>query len=89
MSPVVEVAPLLPCPFCGDVTGTAERCGGCGRNKRAARRSCPGCKMFSPTGEANCCHCRRAFASEMAWKVPVIIAIFLVAIALSIALRLA
>lgn len=87
--PVAEVAPLLVCPFCGDATGTAERCGGCGRNKRAPRRSCPACRQFSPTSEPVCCHCRQSFASELAWKVPLIIAIFLAAIVLSVVVRMA
>lgn len=86
---VGEVAPLVACPFCGDLTGSAERCGGCGRNKRAPRRSCPGCGKMTPSGDPSCCHCRRAFASELAWKVPLIVAIFVAAIVLSVVLRLA
>lgn len=90
MSPELgEVAPLVACPFCGDLTGSAERCGGCSRNKRAPRRSCPACRKFSPTSEPACCHCRQSFGSELAWKVPVIIAIFVAAIVLSVVVRMA
>jgi hypothetical protein len=86
--PVGEVAPLLACPFCGAFSGAAEQCGGCGRNKRAPRRICPGCSKSSPMSEPSCCHCQRAFASELAWKVPVIIAIFVAAIVLSVAVQM-
>ncbi|MBK7829951.1 hypothetical protein [Nannocystis sp.] len=83
-----EVAPLVACPFCGDLTGEAGRCGGCGRNKQAPRRSCTNCGKFTPSAEANCCHCRQAFTSELAWKVPVIIVLFIAAIVLSVAVRM-
>lgn len=86
-APVGEVAPLVACPFCGDLTGDAARCGGCGRNKRAARRICPGCSKQTPSSEPTCCHCKRAFGSDMAWKVPLIIAIFIAAIVLSVVVR--
>jgi hypothetical protein len=43
---------------------------------------------MTPTAEPGCCHCGERRTSEMRWKVPLIIGIFLVAIVLSIVLRL-
>jgi hypothetical protein len=81
------VAPLLACPFCGDFSGAAERCGACGRDKRAPRRVCPACSKLTPTAEPSCCHCKQTFGSDLAWKVPLIIGIFVAAIVLSVVVQ--
>lgn len=82
-----DIAPLLPCLFCGDCTGTPARCGGCSRDQRAPRRMCPACHKFTPSAEPSCCHCRRSFGSELAWKVPLIVAMFVAAVTVSVLLR--
>ncbi len=82
-----EVAPLWPCPFCGDCTGTPASCGGCRRDKRAPRRSCPACRKFTPMAEPACCHCRQTFTSELAWKVPVIVLMFVAALVVAVLVR--
>ncbi|MDF1737801.1 MAG: hypothetical protein P1U86_01480 [Verrucomicrobiales bacterium] len=44
---------------------------------------------MSPTNEQECCHCGVAIKSELRWKIPLIIGLFLAAITLSIILQLA
>jgi hypothetical protein len=43
---------------------------------------------MTPIAEPACCHCGERRTSELRWKIPVIIALFVVAIVLSIVLRL-
>jgi hypothetical protein len=72
-----------PCPFCEQET-TSTECEHCGRNVTARRRKCKKCDKMSPHAEEICCHCRTAFGSELAWKIPLIIAMFVAAFILTI-----
>jgi len=38
--------------------------------------------------EPACCHCRQPFKSELRWKVPLIIGLFIAAIILSIVVQI-
>ena len=51
-----------------------------------ARRVCDACKKMTPLAEPGCVHCGGKAASEMAWKVPVIVAMFVGAVILSVVL---
>jgi hypothetical protein len=42
---------------------------------------------MTPLNEPACCHCGQAIRSELRWKVPVIILMFVVAIAVSVAVQ--
>ncbi len=76
-----------PCPFCsGQVPDRI--CPECGRDATRSRRKCGKCGGMSPTIEASCCHCYAPFKSELRWKVPLIIGIFLAAIILSIIIQI-
>jgi len=84
---VIEAAPLARrCPFCGTPTAQA-RCETCHRDPTAARRVCARCQKQTPTAEKACMHCGGAAGSELAWKVPLIIVLFVVAIAIAVALQ--
>lgn len=76
-----------PCPFCeGTVSGRI--CESCGRDRTVPRRICKACGKMSPKAEAECCHCGAKFRSEMRWKIPLIIAIFVFAFILAIFIQL-
>ena len=78
----------IRCPFClAELHG--DRCDKCGRDPTATRNVCPACKKMTPTAEPRCSHCGAGRTSELRWKIPLIIAVFAVAIALSIAIQLA
>ena len=78
----------MPCPFCG-APAAPPRCATCQRDPTAMRRVCAGCRRQTPTIEPVCMHCQRAPANEMAWKIPVIVLLFVVAFAISVAIALA
>ncbi|MCA9185592.1 MAG: hypothetical protein R3E01_29490 [Pirellulaceae bacterium] len=50
-----------------------------------AHAVCPQCEQFNPVGASRCRHCGSTFVNELTWKIPVIVLIFLAAIALGIA----
>jgi len=37
--------------------------------------------------EPSCCHCRQTFTSELAWKVPFIIVMFIAALTVAVLVR--
>jgi len=43
---------------------------------------------MTPLNEPTCSHCGQAIKSELRWKIPVIILMFVVAIGVSVAVRL-
>ena len=74
------------CPFCGaEVPGAA--CPACQRDPTAPRRVCSNCSKMTPSAEPPCMHCGTERGSELSWKIPVIVAIFVVALALAVALQ--
>ncbi len=80
-----DAAVARPCPFCGgDASGAT--CARCGRDPTAARRVCASCKKLTPTKEAACVHCRAVATSDLSWKIPLIIGLFVAAIILSMVL---
>ena len=79
--------PERACPFCGVRSGE-RTCPGCRRDVTAARRPCASCGKLTPTAEKACCQCGVSHKSDMRWKVPLIIFLFVAAIALSIVLQL-
>jgi hypothetical protein len=79
-------AQAFPCPFCGQ-PAVPPRCATCQREPKAPRRICGSCKRQTPTAEKACMHCQGAPGSDMSWKIPLIIAMFVAAIVLSILLQ--
>jgi len=78
----------FPCPFCG-AQAIAPRCMTCQRDPRSPRRICGHCQKQTPTNEPKCMHCQFTPGSELSWKVPVIVLMFIVAFVLAVALQLA
>lgn len=74
------------CPFCGGTSNT-QICNWCGRDTTAPRRPCPHCKRMALTTEPVCWSCGLKFKSDLNWKIPVIILMFVLAIVLSILIR--
>lgn len=73
------------CPFCG-VAAAAQVCGSCGRDTTAPRRPCGKCKRMVPISERACWNCGAGFKSDMRWKIPLIVFLFLLAFIISILL---
>jgi hypothetical protein len=76
----------LPCAFCG-TPAASPRCSTCQRDPRAPRRVCKNCHKQTPTAEPRCMHCQVAAGSDMSWKVPLIIVMFVLAFVLAVALQ--
>lgn len=53
------------------------------------QRVCPRCKELSPAIGGACNYCGAPFTSDLRWKVPLIILLFAIAIAVSIAIQFA
>lgn len=70
------------CPFCA-APAHAKFCGSCGRDTTAPRRPCQKCRRMMPSNEPACRHCGATYKSDMRWKVPLIIFLFLLAFVVS------
>jgi hypothetical protein len=78
-----------PCPYCrAPLVAGSPRCEQCGRDPSARRRPCPKCARVTPSVEPVCWNCGTAFKSDMRWKVPLIIALFLLSFVLTVLLAL-
>ena len=66
------------CPFCG-ARADAQVCGSCGRDTTAPRRPCVKCRRMVPSSERSCWNCGAVFKSDMRWKIPLIVFLFLLA----------
>lgn len=83
-----DTATHLPgrvCPFCG-ASASAQVCGSCGRDTTAPRRPCGKCGQMAPSSERACWNCGAGFKSDLRWKIPLIIFLFLLAFVISILL---
>jgi predicted amidophosphoribosyltransferase len=76
------------CPFCDTAITEGVRCPGCGRDPTLTRRVCPRCQKMTPQIESTCSHCGAALGSELSWKIPLIVGLFIAAFALSIVIHL-
>jgi hypothetical protein len=74
------------CPFC-NAAAPGVQCAACGRDTTAARRPCATCGRMRPSSERACWNCGAVARSELRWKVPLIVLMFLAAFALSLLLR--
>jgi predicted amidophosphoribosyltransferase len=72
-------AALAPCPFC-EAQDQGRLCARCGRDRTATRRACRKCRKFTPSAESECCHCGARYRSELLWKIPIIVVMFVAAI---------
>ncbi len=75
------------CPFCG-APAAAQMCGSCGRDTTAPRRPCGECRRMVPSSERACWNCGAGFGSDLRWKIPLIVFLFLLAFVISILLAL-
>lgn len=82
----VDVASGAACPFCG-ARGAGTLCLDCGRDKTTARRICAKCNAATPVAEPACQACGQRQVSDLRWKIPLIVALFVAAIAVAILLR--
>ena len=73
----------ITCPFCGS-TGPGTQCLGCNRDKTTPRRICTACKAQTPSHEPRCHACGHQQASELRWKIPLIVAMFIAAFIISV-----
>ncbi len=85
--PPLGAAPARRCPFC-EAGAPGAQCPSCGRNTTAPRRPCKTCGRMTPAAEAACWNCGAVVRSELRWKVPVIVLLFVAACILSVLLRL-
>lgn len=77
------LASVRVCPFC-DESASATLCSSCGRDPTAPRVVCPCCNKMSPSEEPDCCRCGERRKNELRWKVPLVIALFVLAFAIAI-----
>ncbi len=75
------------CPFCGGRADGEGTCAACGRPVTLARLTCRACGAFTPAREAACSHCGARQRGEMAYKIALIVTMFVVALALSVGIR--
>ena len=75
------------CPFCGG-TSNSQLCNWCGRDTTAPRRPCGKCRRMVPSSERACWNCGAAFSSDLRWKIPLIIFLFVLAFVVSVLLAL-
>lgn len=75
------------CPFCG-APAAAQMCTSCGRDTTAPRRPCGKCGSMAPSCDRGCWNCGAGFKSDLWWKVPLIVLLFLLAFAISVAFAL-
>lgn len=71
------------CPFCG-AAAPGPACPACGRDPTANRRVCAKCGKATPIAASACCHCGAPKGSELAWKIPVIVLLFVLAFVVSV-----
>ncbi|HWO18402.1 MAG TPA: hypothetical protein VNO30_06485 [Kofleriaceae bacterium] len=83
---MTPAAPAFPCPFCG-APAISPRCQQCQRDPQAPRRICGHCAKQTPSSEKACMHCQTAAGSDLSWKIPLIVVLFLLALAVSIAVH--
>ena len=57
------------------------------RLRLGPQRVCPRCGELSPSAGGGCDHCGAAFTSDLRWKVPLIVLLFLIAFAVTIAVE--
>lgn len=84
--PPLGAAPVRRCPFC-EAEALGAQCPACGRNTTAPRRPCATCGRMTPTADAACWNCGTVLKSELRWKVPVIILLFILASILGVVIR--
>ena len=80
---------MASCPFCDSTEELAagkHDCPSCGHDRTAPRRFC-GDKQrarMTPKAENACVHCGQNAKSELRWKIPVIILLFVLAFAIAL-----
>lgn len=90
--PYIQQQPIVPlhmpeapgriCPYCGS-PAPGQVCPACRRDTTARRRVCSKCGRITPSAEPICLGCGKRYTSDLAWKVPVIVALFIVSLILA------
>lgn len=75
------------CPFCG-TSILGDRCSQCGQDTRARRRICSHCGKQTPQAIPACTHCATVHRSDLLWKVPLIVGLFVIAAILAVLVNL-
>ncbi|MFT4703696.1 MAG: putative amidophosphoribosyltransferase [Bradymonadia bacterium] len=79
--------PAAKCPFCsGEIAGV--NCVSCGTDITAPRTVCKGCGTLKLSSSKSCEQCGTLHRSEMTWKIPLIIGMFIIVIIINVALAL-
>lgn len=79
--------PAKDCPFCG-TSNRSDRCSQCGQDTRAPRRICSHCGKQTPQASPACTHCSTVHRSELLWKVPLIIGLFVIAVIITVLINI-
>jgi hypothetical protein len=72
------------CPYC-KAPAPGQVCSACQRDTTARRRVCPKCGRLTPSVEPACLACGARFKNDLAWKIPIIVVIFLFVVIVTIA----
>ena len=76
------------CPFCASpVASSLNVCAACGRDTTASRRPCRECRRMTPSDERACWNCGARARIDARWKIPLVIFLSLLSLALMIAGR--
>jgi len=76
------------CPFCGEVA-EGDSCQSCGLPVTASRRVCTKCGKITLSQDSKCVHCGMVKPNELAWKIPLIIILFIIAFVITVLIQLA
>lgn len=79
----------LACPFCGAACVGSGACTDCGKDPTGPRRVCGRCGVMSPSSERRCRGCGASIGNGTGLRVAIVVAVFIAAGVLSVALQLA
>jgi hypothetical protein len=74
------------CTYCG-APAPGQNCPTCNRDTTAPRRVCRQCGRITPVTEPKCLACGKVPLNELAWKIPILIGIYIVAIVIIVILN--
>jgi hypothetical protein len=86
--PILQI-PDIPgriCPYCGALA-KGQLCTSCQRDTTAPRRVCRQCGRITPLSEPKCLACGKVPLNDLAWKIPLLIGIYIVFIVIIVVLN--
>jgi hypothetical protein len=86
--PILEMpdVPGRVCPYCG-APASGQVCTSCRRDTTAPRRVCRQCGRITPLSESRCLACGKIPTNDLAWKIPLLIGIYIVVIVILVAIN--